>query len=817
MLVRPEELRYAVRRLVRSPGFTLVAVLSLALGIGANTAMFSVVNAVLLRQLPVTEPGQLVELYTAESNGYAYATSSYPDFLDMRGLTDVFSGVVGTRTFLARVEQEGGQPGMAFGELVSWDYFQVLGVRMHLGRTFLPEEDVAPGTHPVVILGYRTWTRDYGADPGIVGRTLRLGGSPHTVIGVLPEEFTGSMPVLVTGFYAPLVMTDLLMGNSLDGQLDRRGSRSMFVKARLRPGVTVEQADQAMKALAAGLAEAHPDSNEGRTMSALPSGDVALHPAVDRALKPVAALLLAAVGLVLLIACANLASFLLARAEDRRREVAVRLALGAGRGALVRQLLTETTLLALLGGAAGVLIARWTLDLVMAFQPPLPIPVDLDVSLDRNVLGFTALVSLAAGLFFGLVPALQATNPDLAPTLKDGTDRGRGPGRFTLRNGLVVLQVTFSFVLLIGAGLFVRSFQKAQQIDPGFHSGPGAILWPMASMSGIESEEERELFAARAQEALLAHPLITHLAMADRLPLGAGVQTASYRLPGVASERPDGETEVDNARVSPSYFETLGVQILRGRGFTRDDEGGEGVVVVSQAFLDRYYPGQDVLGMLIDEGTPRPKRIIGVAADTKVRTLGEAPRPYVYERLGGGDGGDSQFLVRGTGESAGILAAARGVLDAIEPDLVYFETKTLEEHFALMLFAPRMAAALLGVFGGLALLLSAVGIYGVVSYAVARRTRELGIRISLGATARNVVGLAVGGGMRLVAVGGVLGMVMAAAMTWLLGRFLYGIGPTDLVTFASIPVLLAAVALVAALIPARRASAVDPVRALRAE
>lgn len=591
----------------------------------------------------------------------------------------------------------------------------------------------------------------------------------------------------------------------------------MFVKARLRPGVTVEQADQAMKALAAGLAQAYPDSNEGRTMSALPSGDVALHPAVDRALKPVAALLLAAVGLVLLIACANLASFLLARAEDRRREVAIRLALGAGRGALVRQLLTETTLLALLGGAVGVLIARWTLDLVMAFQPPLPVPVDLDVSLDRTVLGFTALVSLAAGLLFGLAPALQSTNPDLAPTLKDGTDRGRGPGRFTLRNGLVVVQVTLSFVLLIGAGLFVRSFQKAQHIDPGFHSGPGAILWPMASMSGIEGEEEREVFAATAEEALLAHPLITHVAMADRLPLGAAVQTQSYRLPDVVSSRPDGETEVDNARVSPSYFETLGVQILRGRAFTRDDEGGEEVIVVSQAFVDRYYPGRDVLGMLINEGTPRPKRIIGIAANTKVRTLGEEPRPYVYEPLGGSGLGDSQFLVRGTGASVELLAAARGVLDRIEPDLVYFESKTLEEHFALMLFAPRMAAALLGVFGGLALLLSAVGIYGVVSYAVARRTRELGIRISLGATARDVVGLAVGGGMRLVAVGGVLGMILAGGVTWLLGRFLYGIGPTDLVTFAAIPILLAAVALVAALIPARRAGAVDPVRALKAE
>jgi predicted permease len=816
MPMRPEDFTYAVRRLTRTPGFTLVAVLSLALGIGANTAMFSLVNAVLLRDVPAANPEQLVEVYTAESDGYAYSTSSYPDFVDMRTRTDVFSGVVGTRTFLARVEK-GGAPEVAFGELLSWDYFQVLGIPMALGRSFLPEEDETPGTHPVTILGYRTWVNDFGADPGVLGRTVRLGGTPFTVVGVAPESFTGSMPVLVTGYFAPLMMTNEMMGSLLVNQLERRGSRSMFVKARLRPGVSVEQANASMAALAAGLAETYPGSNEARTMSVLPSGDVALHPLVDRALAPVAALLLAVVGLVLLIACANLASFLLARAEDRRKEIAVRLALGAGRGALVRQLLTETTLLALMGGAAGVVLAQWTVDLLLAFKPPLPVPVALDVPLDTTVLLFTAGVSLTAGLFFGLAPALQATNPDVAPTLKNEAGRAGKPGRFNLRNGLVVVQVAFSFVLLIGAGLFVRSLQKAQHIDPGFYTGTGALLWPMAGLSGYETPEQQADFARRAEERLLAHPAIDQVARADRLPLGSSIQTQGFLLPGVPSDNPNGHTDVDNAHVTPEYFEAMEVPILRGRSFTPEDVDGEFVVVVSQAFNARYFPDTDVVGMTLNQDGDHPLRIIGVAADTKVRTLGEEPRPYVYQLMGQPEDYDAQYVVRGRGSSAELLAAARRAMDEVDPDLVYFETKTMEDHLGLMLFAPRMAALLLGVFGGLALLLSAVGIYGVVSYAVARRTRELGIRMSLGASGRDIVTMAVGGGMRLVLKGGLVGVVLAGAGSWALKGFLYGVGTTDLATFVAIPVILTGVALVAAFVPARRASEVDPVAALRSE
>jgi predicted permease len=811
--MRFDDFKYAVRRLVRTPGFTLVAVLSLGLGIGANTAMFSVVNAVLLRKMPVRAPEEVVEVYTSEGDGYLYSTSSYPDYEDLKAADLPFSSVVGSRTVVARMER-GDRPEVTFGEVISWDFFTSLGVPMALGRSFLPEEDATPGTHPVVILGYRAWENEFGKDPEILGKSVPLNGVPFTVVGVASEAFTGSFPVLVTSFYAPLAMTDRLMGNPAPGQLARRSSRSMFLKARLAPGATVEQANEALRTFSSRLEELYPETNEQRVMSALPSGKVALHPLVDRALKPVAGLLLVVVGIVLLIACANLSSFLLARAEDRRKEIAMRLALGAGRAALIRQLLVETTLLALLGGVAGIVLADWTLRLLMSFQPPIPIPVSLDVGLDRTVLFFTAGVSLLAGLAFGLVPALQATNPDVAPTLKD---EGQGTGkarRFNLRNALVVTQMALSFVLLIGAGLFVRSLQKAQMINPGFDIGPAALIWPMVDLSGYETEEEQAAILRTLEDRLLAHPRIQSLAIADRLPLGVGVQTGGYLLPGIPSETPDGDHDIDNANVMPGYFQAMGVPIVQGRAFQPADLDGPPVVIVSEAFVRQYYPGQDMVGRSIQDSGGNDLRIVGVARDTKVRTLGESPRPYIYEthRFSG-----MEFVVRGAGTSEELLAAALEVVHEVDPDLMLFEAKTMNEHLALMLFPPRMAALLLSVFGGLALLLSAIGIYGVVSYAVARRTREMGIRISLGASARDVVAMAVRGGMRLVVLGGGIGVALAGAVTWSISGFLYGIGPTDIVTFAAIPLLLVGVALLAAFVPARRASLIDPVRALKSE
>ncbi len=815
MLLR--DLTYAIRRLARSPGFTLTAILSLALGIGANTAMFSLVNAVLLRGPPVQDPEALVEVYTTDSSGYEYGTSSYLDYVDLKERTDLFDGVVGARNFVSRMDR-GGDPEIVLGEFISWDYFQVLGISMALGRSFLPEEDASPGTHAVVILGYQTWTQEFGARQDILGETVRLDGERFTVVGVAAEAFNGTLPVMVSSLFVPLMMTNELMdGFSGGDQLGRRGSRSMFIKARLREGVTSEQADEALGAFSLALAEQYPDTNNNRRISLLPSGDVSLHPLVDGALLPVAGLLLSVVGLVLLIACANLASFLLARAEDRRQEIAVRLALGAGRTQLVRQLMVETTLLAVLGGAGGLLLADWTIGVLMSFQPPLPIPLNFDISLDQTVLWFTLGVSLLAGVAFGLAPALQATNPDVAPTLKnEGTGGGR-PRRFNLRNGLVVVQVAFSFVLLIGAGLFVRSLQKAQLIDPGFDTGPAALVWPMPEMSGYETEEENRVFIETFEARLLAHPSIDKVGMTDAVPLGAAVQNRGYVLPGVPSERPDGIHAIDHANVAPGYFDAMSIAILRGRAFEKSDVEGEEVIVVNEAFVSRFYPGQNLVGRTIESSGGDPIRIIGIAATTKIRTLGEDPRPAVYQLHRQNSFGGIQVIVRGSGTSSELLATTRQILDEIAPNMVLLEAKTMDEHLALMLFLPRMAALLLSIFGGLALTLSAIGIYGVVSYAVSKRTRELGIRMALGASAGDVVRMAVGGGMRLVAVGGVVGVVLAAAVTWSISGFLDGIGSADLATFGVIPLILAGVALLAAFIPARRASTVDPVQALRTD
>lgn len=809
------DLRYAVRRLLRAPGFTLVAVLSLALGIGANTAMFSIVNAVLIRDLPVSAPEELVEVYSSDSDGFQYATSSHADYLDLRSRNDVFQDVIGTRTTILRMDVEG-VPNILFGELISWDYFQALGIPMSHGRSFVEEEDQTPGTHPVAILGHRLWVQHFASDPGVVGESIYLSGRPYTVVGVAPESYTGSMPVMVSGVFLPLMMTDVLMGSE---QLSRRSSRSMFLKARMLPGVSVDQVNQSLRAFSVALEEEYPESNENRYMSAVASGDVSLHPMVDRILTPVAGLLLAVVGVVLIIACANLASFLLARAEDRRKEIAVRLALGAGRKRLIGQLLTETTLLAVLGGGFGLLLAQWTVGLMMALQPPLPIPLDLDIGLDRTVLFFTMGISLLAGLAFGLAPALQATNPDVAPTLKNEATGSGVPRRFNLRSILVVTQVAFSFVLLIGAGLFVRSLQKAQVIDPGFDTGPGALLWPMPELSGYDSPEAVRGFYTEFEQRLLADPGVTGVAMADRLPLGAAVQTGGYILPGVPSETPDGDHDIDNANISAGYFDAMGVEIVAGQGFTPADVDGDRIIIVSQAFVDRYYPGEDLVGRTITTARAAAElRIVGVAADAKVRTLGEAPRPFVYELMGQVSFFGMQVVVKGIGTSEELVATARRTLDEVSPNMALFEEiKTMNEHLALLLFPPRMAALLLTVFGGLALVLAGIGIYGVVSYAVSKRTRELGIRMSLGASASDVVRMAVGGGMRLVILGGVVGIVLAGAVTWSISSYLFGIAPTDIVTFATIPMLLSGVALLAAWVPARRASRVDPVRALRSE
>jgi predicted permease len=788
----------------------------LALGIGANTAIFSVVNGIMLKGLPVENVSSLVEIYFSEDNGYPYATASYPDFEALRdGLPGIFDGVASWNLAIARMDR-GEEAEVVLGETVSGNYFDLLGVDPTIGRGFLPEEDRTPGTHFVTVLSHGYWERALGADPEILGKSVRINSRPYTVVGIAPEGFNGMMRGLVPDFWVPMMMERVIHGLSGD-RLQRRSSRNLFIKGRLNPDVTVEQAGAALATLSANLAEEYPETNENRAFSLLPTKDVAIHPLVDRMLVPVAALLLTVVGLVLLIACVNLASFLLARAADRKKEIALRLALGAKRSNLIRQLLMETTLLSLLGAGGGVLLAYWTLDLLLSFKPPLPVPVNLDVGIDGTVLGFTTLVALLAGVAFGLVPALQATNPDLAPVLKDEGATTQGRRRLNVRNGLVVTQVAVSLVLLVGAGLFVRSLQKAQAIDPGFITEEAVLLWPNMQLSGFTEDEGKQIYL-ELEERLAALPGVSAVGLVSRLPLGASVQTAGVKIEGVQPSAGRDEIDVDDTAVSGEYFEAMGIPILRGRNFGPED-GPESprVVIVSEAAAERFWPGQDPLGKPVQYSPTSTAQVIGVAADTKVRTLGEAPRPFLYDNARRSYNEALTILVKGNRASLELLPAVRRAALEIAPNMVVMELKTMEEHMGLLLFAPRMAALLLSVFGALALVLAGVGLYGLVSYAVSRRTKEVGIRISLGADAAKVVNMVMGGGMRLVLVGSVIGMALSASVTWLLSGYLYGIGALDLATFFGIPLLLGGVALGAAYVPAKRASRVNPVEALRSE
>ena len=816
-----QDVRYALRRMARSPGFTGVAILSLALGIGANTAIFSIVNAVLLSGVPVQSPEEMVEIYTSEANeGYPYSTSSVADLMDLRERTDIFSGVTGYQAFFSRLEtDEGVEP--VWGEAVSWDLFSLLGLQPEAGRFFVAEEGRTPGTHPVVVLGYDYWQRRFGADPGVVGSTLRMAGREWTVVGVAPEEVEGfTSPGLAMDMFVPFMMLGTVFFEGAGGEfLESRGDRSTFIKARLREGISVDEARAALTTLSARHREAYPDTWQGRSFHLLPSGDVAIHPIVDGPLWGVAALLLAVVGLVLLMACTNLASFLLARASDRKKEIALRLALGAGRSTLVRQLLTETVILGLLGGLAGLVVAHWALGALMAFQPPIPIPINLDVGLDGTVLLFTLAVSAAAGLFFGLIPALQSTRADLAPTLKDESGTGtRRQRRLSLRNGLVVTQVAVSTVLLLGAGLFLQSLRSAQTIDLGFSLRHGGIVWAMA-MGDDMSSEEFQVVSRTLEDRARALPGIDDVASANLVPLGISFQERGFDIPDVPPPSGEDYHSIAYNMVSPSFFDVMGISMETGRPITdRDREGTELVAVISETAARRYWPGEDPLGKeLRSTGGDRTYRVVGVARDTKTWTLGEEYRPYVYLAQAQNPGSSRMFVATGGAPEARIAGELRRLVQETDPRLVIMESKTVSEHLAIALFPPRMGALLLGVFGGLALILAVTGLYGTVAFTVARRSREVGIRMSLGADARRVIGMVLRGALALVVVAAVIGLLLSAGLAQLVQVFLYGVSPLDPLTFVAVPVLLTVVALGAAFVPARRASRVDPVRALRSE
>ena len=812
------DVRDSLRSLARRPAFTAVAILSLALGIGANTAIFSLVNAVILRDSPIERPEEVVNLYLHQAS-FEFGTLSYPDFEDVRdGTADVFSDIAASHFVPLTVDRgDGGGVDLAPAEAVTGSYFPMLGIEAAVGRTLLPSDDVSRGGHPVVMLDHRYWQSAFAGDPDVVGRQMRVGGRAYTVVGVGPPDFAGTVRGLAPMFYVPFMMAEELNGFSL---FDVRGHTSLFVKARLRPGVTLPQAETAVGAVAARLTRDRMENwDPAAQFVLLPLTDVLLFPPMDVFVRAAAWLLMVVVGLVLLLACTNLASFLLARALDRRKEVAVRLALGASRGSLVRRLLTETTLLSLLAGGAGVGLAVWLLDLLVTADLPLPTPVTLDLGLDGNVLGFTFGVSVAAGALLGLVPVLQSTRPDVAGALRSENAGGGQPGQLRWRNALVVTQLAISLVLLVGAGLFLRSFQRVQSVDPGFGREPTALMTFLTPATRFAPDEAR-VYTRRLLDRFRALPGVEAVGAISNLHLNPLSQRSSdFNVDGFEPPTDHGAFIADRAEVEPGFFETAGIAIVRGRNFNDADRPDtRPVVIVSEAMARRFWTGGDAVGQLVRRrGDAPPWLVVGVASDAKVRQLGESPRNMIYlpysQRFTPSLTVVARTSVDPERTAHALLTAGR----ELDPDLRVLDTKTMERHLALMRLPQQLSAFVLSAFGVLALALAAVGLYGVVSYGVARRTHEIGIRKALGADGPRVVRLIVAGGLKLVVIGGALGLALAVVATRLLGGLLFEIDALDPLTFAAVPLLLGVVALLAAWLPASRASRVSPIVALRTD
>lgn len=807
-----QDLRYGVRMLVKQPIFTLIAVASLALGIGANTTIFSLVNTATLRPLPIAQPERIVALNNAAANK-TFPTFSYPNYKDFRDRNDVFSDLIAYRFSSLSLSYDGVNERL-WGYLVSGNYFEALGVKAALGRVISPDDDRTPGAHPVAVLSYKYWQRRFGGAPGVIGQEVIVNGRAYTIIGVAAQGFFGTEVISAPELWFPMAMAAQIDGGS--DWLDKRAVENIFAQGRRKPGVSVAQAQAGLNAIALQLEREFPEVNEGRRVTLSPPGLVGA--AMRGPVLGFASLLMVVVGLVLLLACTNLANLLLARATERRREIAVRLALGAGRGRVVRQLLTESLLLAAGGGAVGLLLASWLMDLVVSFKPPVDVPFAIEMPLDWRVLVFTGLVSFATGILFGLLPALQATKADLVTALKDESALG-GYRRSWLKSGLIVLQVALSLVLLIGGGLMLRGLQRAQALKLGFDPQHAVEISFDLRLQGYDEARGKE-FQTSLLERARALPGARYAGLADIVPVDLHFGRGSVFIEGHPPLRLASAPRVFTNRVTPGYFGATGARLMRGREFTdQDNEQAPGVAIVNETFARSFWPGEDPIGKRFSMGAPEaPKlQIIGVVEDGKYAGLNEDPKPFVSRALWQSYSGTTTLVVRAAGDHQKLLAAARGEAQRLDPHLPITNVRTLAERMSLPLLPARITAAVLGVFGALALALAAIGIYGVMSYAVAQRTREIGVRMALGAQRTDVLRLVIGQGLWLSLAGAALGLVAAAALTRLMKSLLFGLSATDPLTFIVITPLLIFVALLACWIPARRAAKVDPMVALRNE
>jgi predicted permease len=818
------DLRYAFSWLRRSPAFTAVAVASLAIGIGFNTALFSIIDAVLLRPLPIERPDEVVDVYTKGSDGDTYATNSYPDFLDFRAQNQVFTGMLGYSPAIAAVKT-GEQSRMALGEVVTGNYFQLLGVRAAIGRTLLAEDDLA-GAPRVVALSHRTWMRDYAGDPSVVGRMLHVHGQAYTIVGVIDERFHGMVPMLQPEMWLPVAwveeiepagIQDSVPSPTGNTRLERRGQRWMFVKARLKRGETRDRAEANLQVIMSQLAAAHPKTNAKRPIAV--AANVHVHPQADQAMRPIAAGLVLGVALVLLVASANVANMLLARASGRQKEIGIRLAIGASRARLIRQLLTESLLLSLLGAMAGVSLAMLLLRFVQALPLPLPVPVALTLQVDARVLLFTTVIASISGLLAGLAPAFKATKPNLTSELKgDRPTLSAARHRWTLRDGLVAAQTAVTLVLLVTAGLLSRSILEARQTDLGFRTGGLAVVSTEVGLIGYDEIRAKALYD-RALERVRAIPDVSAASATVRQPLAINYNRNSIffpdRMAPGAQPVPIAATWVDD-----TYFQTLGVSLLRGRNFTSaDTPNTTRIAIVNESFVRTYWPGQDPLGRRFRLRTADgPEyQIVGVVSDYKVDTVGEKPTPYIHYALSQRGFTGEVIMARTHGDAAALVTTIRREILALEPNAVFLDSQTMDAQVDMALLPARLAAQTASVVGLVATVLAAIGLYGVIAYAVARRTREIGIRMALGAAPAGVIAMVMRQGLSVAIAGIALGAALAYAAARAVASALYGVSAIDPLAWGGAIGALLLSAAMANYLPARRASLVDPSIALRTE
>ena len=809
-----QDLRYSLRLIGKAPGFAVIAILTLALGIGANTTIFSWVNAALLNPVPgISNPNEVVSL-TLNKPGEKPFGFTYPDIEALSDGQKSFTGIAACG--FATISLTGkGKPERVWGMVATANYFDVLGVRPILGPGFPPAEDQKPGGAPVAVISYRLWQTRFGAKPDIVGQKIEINQYPYSIVGVTPAVFQGSQTGVRTDIWVPIMMGAQV--NPLGDLLHDHHQFWLLAFGRLKPGVSLEQAQQEMTLRLKPEAKNYPEEHRGHD-------SVTVYPlwrnpfGLNFFLSTLLPILMSIAGMVLLLACANVANLMLVRSVGRRREIAIRMSLGASRWRLVRQLLVESLILALAGGAVALLITFWTEGTLMKFIPATDFPLSLKIGADRTVLLATLVISVLTAVIFGILPALRSSSLAPVTVLKEETGSVSGGLRKArLASALVVAQISLSLLLLICAGLFIRSFLSAQQINPGFNPHNVLIASYDLFMAGYSDSSGPE-FDRQLVAKLEALPGTQSVALSSRVPLGFGGGSTSVKPEGYVLQ-PNESMETENAIISPKYFKTMQIPIVKGRDFTlQDTPNSQRVAIVSETFVNRYWPNQEALGKQLYSDLPKEwLTVVGVARDSKVNSLNEKPTPFVYLPLYQSYRSDMTIMARVAGDPLAFAKTVEKTVHDLNADVGVFDVTTLETRNQIASFGQRVAGTFVGAFGLLALVLATVGIYGVTAYTTRQRTHEIGIRMTLGATKQDVLRLVLGHGLRLMLTGVGLGLVLAFLLTRFLSNLLLGVTSTDALTFLTVALLLCAVALFACFLPARRAMGVDPMVALRYE